>query len=462
MSNTNNSVGAGSPSECAPVVLFVYNRPDHAQSTLDALLENSLASETDLFVFSDGSKNEGDEQGVADVRALLRNLTGFKSVRITESATNKGLAASIIDGVTEIVNDYGRVIVLEDDLVTHPDTLSYFNASLDHFADHQGVFSISGYSHPATVMPVSDRYEYDVYAIPRMQCWGWATWKDRWSKADFDMTDFDVFSASHTQTKAFSYWVGGDALMTLRQYMAGERDVWACRWVYAHYKHHAVCICPTVSLVDNIGLDGSGSNCGPRDDLKNELNVRFTEAWRFPSSAFIDPEIFEAFMRVTDPTWNRVVHQSSGLPLDRPLGPSTLDRVQFWGRNPKKLVKRLFEIGQKRFIKLIGGRPPKTSLELSHKRFEASPTVPLTRLGTQYGGWCVPNTGLGPDDVVVSAGAGEDISFDLEIVKRFGCKVLVLDPTPRAIHHFQETKKAISNGARAAINGSPTEFYDYL
>ncbi len=445
----------------APIALFVYNRVDHAQSTLEALRENGLAGQTDLFIFSDGPKDESDESGVAQVRALVRRATGFKSVQVEESKINKGLAASIIDGVTKIVNRYGRVIVIEDDLVTHPSTLGYFNAALDHFENHASVFSISAYSHPADVMPIPERYEFDVYAIPRMQCWGWATWKDRWAKADFGMTDFNEFNGSPTLTNAFSYWVGGDSLVTLRQYMAGEKDVWACRWVYTHFKHHAVCVCPTVSLVDNIGLDGSGANCGPRDDLKNELEGREARPWRFPTSTVVDPEIFGAFMQVMDPSRDRGLMGAQPSSVSRTSKPGTLERLLYWGQHPRKLLRRVFEVGTEQFVEAFGdpARLPKNALNAAHEQLTASPSVPLVRLGTDYGGWCVPETGLGPNDVVVSAGAGEDISFDIEISKRFGCKVLLLDPTPRAVRHFDETKDAIAGGNAAAINGSATEFY---
>ncbi|MCB1441978.1 MAG: hypothetical protein KDJ72_03070, partial [Methyloceanibacter sp.] len=174
----------------APVALFVYNRADHAQATLEALRGNALASETDLYVFSDGPKSDADRAGVDAVRKLLSGIEGFRSVNVTARPENIGLAQSIIGGVTEIVERHGRVIVIEDDLVTHPATLTYFNRMLDRFETHAGVFSIGAYSHPASIMPVPDDYGYDVYAIPRMQCWGWATWRDRWAKADFAVPEF--------------------------------------------------------------------------------------------------------------------------------------------------------------------------------------------------------------------------------------------------------------------------------
>ncbi|HML91653.1 FkbM family methyltransferase [Methyloceanibacter sp.] len=442
----------------APVALFVYNRADHAQATIEALRANVLASETDLHVFSDGPKSDVDREGVDAVRTLLKDIEGFRSVTVNARAENIGLAQSIIGGVTEIVERHGRVIVIEDDLVTHPATLTYFNRMLDRFENHAGVFSIGAYSHPASVMPVPADYGYDVYAIPRMQCWGWATWRDRWAKADFAVPEFDAFNASASATAAYAHWIGADSLATLRACMRGEKDVWACRWVYTHFKHHAVCICPTQSLVDNTGLDGSGSNCGVRPEFKHTLETLKIEDWRTPDLAFVDPRLFEAFMAVMDPRRrHEPMSGSAHRGLDPEPRPSMTARAAYWARRPRQLLRRVRER-----TGFAGGAhgPNPSEVEARHRALAAPPSSPLIRLGTDYGGWWVPEKGLSPDDVVVSAGAGEDISFDVELAKRFGCRLIVLDPTPRAISHFEATKEAIAAGRPAPINNSKTEFYD--
>ena len=438
-----------------PVALFVYNRADHTRATLEALRGNAPASETDLYVFSDGPKTEADRVGVDAVRALLKGIGGFRSVTVNARSENIGLAQSIIRGVTEIVERHGRVIVIEDDLVTHPATLTYFNRMLDRFEHHAGVFSISAYSHPASVMPVPADYDYDVYAIPRMQCWGWATWRNRWEKADFAVPEFDEFNSSASATGAYAHWIGADSLDTLRACMRGERDVWACRWVYTHFKHHAVCICPTRSLVDNTGLDGSGSNCGVRPEFKHTLDTLKMTEWRTPETAFVDPRIFDAFMAVMDPRRKRVrasgAVQSGFDPAPRP---NFAARAAYWARRPRQLLRRVRERAG------FAGGVSLSQVEARHKALSAPPSAPLIRLGTDYGGWWLPETGLGADDVVVSAGAGEDISFDVEVAKRFSCRIVVLDPTPRAIAHFEATKAAVAAGAPAPINNASAEFYD--
>jgi FkbM family methyltransferase len=457
------SAHAGQANGPAPVALFVYNRPLHTKQVLDALARNALANRTDLYVFSDGPKDEAESEAVDAVRQVVSAAKGFHRVTVKESGSNFGLATSIIRGVTEVVKAHGRVIVIEDDLVTHPAALTYFNRMLDHFEGNSGVFSISGYSHPAGVMPIPGDYPYDVYAIPRMQCWGWATWADRWEKADFSVPDFAAFNASPATTAAYAHWIGADSLNTLRLCMRGEKDVWACRWVYTHFKYHAVCICPTRSLIDNIGLDGSGSNCGTSSLLRNDLKDLDVPDWRLPQTAFVDPRIFDAFMAVMDPGRVGGRDEMSRTVLSSGTGMrSFLSRALYWVRRPRQFVRRALQKWPNLGLlnRGAGGTTAESRVVARHASLSAPPTRPLVRLGTDYGGWWIPGSGLGPDDVVLSAGAGEDISFDVELAKRYGCRIVILDPTPRALTHFEATRDAIAAGRPAPINHSDSVFYD--
>ena len=127
----------------APIVLFTYNRPVHTRQTIDALLKNEYASESDLIIFSDAPKNDAAEDGVRQTRAYLRGITGFRSINLIERAENMGLAANIIDGVTQVVNEYGQIIVLEDDLLTSPFFLKYMNEALSMYEDANEVIIYS-------------------------------------------------------------------------------------------------------------------------------------------------------------------------------------------------------------------------------------------------------------------------------------------------------------------------------
>lgn len=446
----------------APIALFVYNRADHTEKTLTALRRNELAPRTTLIIFSDGPKSAADTQAVEAVRDVIRKIDGFKVVRLEESENNLGLATSIIEGVTRVVNEFGRVIVIEDDLVTHPATLDYFNTALDFYASSPGVFSISGYNHPSSLMVIPPDYKYDVYAIPRMQCWGWATWKEKWAFADFSVPDFQEFMDSQIDQKAYKHLIGSDSLQTLQACMRGDKDVWACRWVYTHFRHNAVCICPTKSLINNIGLDGSGSNCGVTNSFEQDVLSERSNEWNFPKHVFVDQEIFDSFMMVMDTSRNTNLHLPPRVEIGTndsmnensdsvPHKHSLFERIRYWAFRPRQLLERI----QERYVnsKNVEIEPAEAD------SFITEPTTPLIRIGSDYGGWHVPANGLGPQHFVVSAGAGEDISFDIELATRFGCQILILDPTPRAVTHYEMVRDGICNQKAVAINNSKTNFY---
>jgi len=135
----------------APIVLFVYNRLDHTQVVIETLLKNTLAKDSELYIFSDAAKSENGIEKVNEVREFIRDdswHTGLKKVSIVEAEKNKGLAKSIIGGVSEIIQRYGKVIVLEDDLNLSPYFLEYMNDALDYYKDDEEIWSISGYSFP--------------------------------------------------------------------------------------------------------------------------------------------------------------------------------------------------------------------------------------------------------------------------------------------------------------------------
>ena len=165
--------------DLAPILLFTYNRPSHTKSTLEALLSNKLSKESELFVFSDGFKNDVDKEEVLEVRKLVQSIEGFKKIHIIEHPENYGLATNIINGVTEIVNRYGKVIVLEDDLVTSPWFLTFMNEALEKFKDEEKIGHVHGFCYPIDNLP-------EAFLIKWVGSWGWATWKRSWQHFNSD------------------------------------------------------------------------------------------------------------------------------------------------------------------------------------------------------------------------------------------------------------------------------------
>ena len=257
--------------EPAPIILFVYIRPWHTQQTVEALQKNELASESELFIYSDAPKNEHAMEYVARVREYIRTIKGFKTVTIVERNKNWGLADSIIDGVTRTVNDYGRVIVLEDDLVTSPYFLRFMNEALELYHDNPEIMSISGYTLPPACMKYPKNFTDDVYLNYRNSSWGWATWADRWNLVDWELKDYHQFINDPRQQKLFNR--GGDDLTgMLKSQMEGKINSWSIRFSYAHFKQGMYSVCPRHSYVNNIGHDGTGTHCGETRIFENDLS----------------------------------------------------------------------------------------------------------------------------------------------------------------------------------------------
>jgi len=279
----------------APIALFVYNRPRHTAATLVALGANAMAAESDLFVFCDGPKSDADALAVAAVRDLVGATAGFRSIQVFEAERNAGLAASIIAGVTRVISEHGRVIVLEDDIVTSPHFLRYMNAALDRYGNDGRVFSVSGYNPPPNMMRFPRSYAHDVYFNPRSSSWGWATWRDRWKKADWDVAPYESFIRDPAARRAFNAG-GADLSDTLIAQREGRVDSWAVRWAFTHFTHHALAVYPVRSYVDNIGHDGSGTHCRPNFALRNDLSRALLNV-EFPPKAEVDEEVMRVFRR---------------------------------------------------------------------------------------------------------------------------------------------------------------------
>jgi len=176
--------------ELSPIILFVYNRLQHLQKTIVYLLRNHLASQSVLYVFSDGPKDAADGDKVTEVRDYIKTVRGFKEIIISENETNLGLAYSIIKGVTQVINLHGKVIVLEDDQIVAGDFLSFLNDSLEYFRDDDRIFSISGYT-PKVTIPVG--YHDEIFLFQRTSSNGWGTWVNRWNSVDWNVSDFETF-----------------------------------------------------------------------------------------------------------------------------------------------------------------------------------------------------------------------------------------------------------------------------
>ena len=259
----------------APVVLFVYNRPQHTQFTMDALADNGYAGQSDLYIFCDGAKPTASSEQlnrINEVRIIARNENRFAKVHVVEREKNFGLAASVIAGVTQVLDKYGKIIVLEDDHVTSPFFLNFMNDALDVYADNKDVACISGYIYPVDVkLP-------ETFFIKGADCWGWATWTRGWELFEKDGKKLQKEIKDKSLKKEFDFEGTYPYSKILQEQIDTKNDSWAIRWYASAFLKNKYCLYPGKSLVQNIGIDGSGTHCGVSDMLNvtlsaNKINV---------------------------------------------------------------------------------------------------------------------------------------------------------------------------------------------
>lgn len=254
--------------DIAPIILFVYNRPWHTKKTVEALQKNELAELSELIIYSDGPKDTAESStAVAEVRKYLNGVGGFKKITIVESVKNLGLANSIITGVTEVVNKYGRVIVLEDDLVTAPNFLRYMNQALERYENEEQVMQNSGY-----MFDVDIDAETDAVFLPITSCWGWSSWKRAWRHFDPLMSGYEKLKRDRALRHRFDLDGAYNYFNMLKAQRKGKVDSWGIRWYLSVFMMNGLTLYPARTLVKNIGFDSSGRHrC--RSSLFNHTTV---------------------------------------------------------------------------------------------------------------------------------------------------------------------------------------------
>ncbi|MEO0702458.1 MAG: sugar transferase [Pseudomonadota bacterium] len=262
----------------APVALFAYARPEHLEKTLASLRANRRAQETPLIVFCDGARSSADAQSVERVRQIAGSATGFKSLDVRVRAHNVGLATSIIEGVSQVCEAFGRVIVLEDDMIVSPTFLDFMNDALDTYAVQPKVWHITGWNYPIDIEGLQESFLWR-----GMNCWGWATWADRWVNfhkdpeqliSSWTLRQIDRFNIDRAEP---DFW--GQVEANAR----GDLNTWAIFWYATIFRQNGLCLNPSKSLVLNIGLDGSGEHCGPDVSTLQSRDLKPSRHHRFPT-----------------------------------------------------------------------------------------------------------------------------------------------------------------------------------
>lgn len=250
----------------SPIVLFTYVRFEILKQSIQYLSNNFLASDSDLIIYSDGGKSIEENVLIDKIRAYLKTISGFKSVTIHESPSNKGLAASIIQGVSDVLKVHPSAIILEDDLITSKNFLSFMNQALDFYQDFPQVLSISGFS------PIIKGLKGDeVYFTQRSSSWGWACWSDKWNKIDWGCHYYDEYKNNRQLQSKFKE-MGSDLSLMIKKQLEGKINSWAIRFCFHQFQHQMFSVHPAISKIENIGIS---------DNFATNTNQKYN---RFQSS----------------------------------------------------------------------------------------------------------------------------------------------------------------------------------
>lgn len=299
----------------APIIVFAYDRPEHLRRTLGALVKNVFAGESELYIFCDGPKSDATDERklhIKQTREVAHATKGFKAMHFIEANANKGLANSIIGGVSDVINKHGRVIVLEDDLLTSPYFLKYMNEGLERYDSRKAVFTICANRPPVNKMQIPSDYVYDVFVSQRAMSTGWATWADRWEQVDWSMGYLPSLLKDPNQIDALNR-SGKDMLYMLQLQRDHKIDSWAVQYGYAHFANHAVAIMPCIPYIDNIGFDGTGIHSGTDErDYRNNVALA-PENPRWLDVLYEDKRIINAFNAFCNidklPLWKRMIRK---------------------------------------------------------------------------------------------------------------------------------------------------------
>ncbi|MEH1805668.1 hypothetical protein [Nostoc sp.] len=287
----------------SPIALFVYKRPEHTRRTLESLMQCPEFADSPLYIFCDGVKNEKDKEKVMQTRKAVCSIVGTKA-EIIESSTNRGLANSIISGVTSLCHEYQRVIVVEDDLVVAPQFLGFLNAALEKYKIESSLMHVTGYMYP--IADLKDRT--DALFLPFISSWGWGTWKRAWDYFDPQATGWELLNKDKNMRYRFNLDSNYDFFEMLKMQMSGDIDSWAIRWYWSIFKKNGYTVYPPISYVKNIGFDSSGThgNWTARKYLKELDYPHNTRHINLPNDINIsleEYEIIKKFVLKLNPKW---------------------------------------------------------------------------------------------------------------------------------------------------------------
>lgn len=250
----------------APIALFTFKRPEHTKRVLESLSKNPEFVDSPLFIYCDGARNDAELVQVEETRSLIHSWTHPNKV-VIERDRNWGLANSVITGVTDLCERFGRVIVVEDDLVVSPVFLNFLNAALNRYADEPKVMQVSGYMFPTITV------QTEANILPITSTWGWATWNRAWKHFGIANNEVEKLLKDSIKMRAFDLDGSYPYIRRLKQQLEGKTDSWGIQWYLSVFNLEGLVVYPPVTLVQNIGHDGSGTHCKAESVQDNAISI---------------------------------------------------------------------------------------------------------------------------------------------------------------------------------------------
>lgn len=253
----------------APVIVFAYKRPQLLEATLRSLAANDLAAQSHLHIYCDGPKADAADQDLAAiqaVRTIARNASGFAGVRVVAAERNKGLARSVIDGVSEVLQQHDRAIVVEDDVALSPFFLRFMNDALERYATDEKVWSVGSWSYFAEPGTHADNF---FVRFPDSIAWG--TWRRSWQHFEQDGRTLVERLRATGKDQALEADGRVDYFgPMLQQQLEGRVDSWAIRWTASCVLHGGLNLFPRTSLSKHMGFgEGATHETGELDYNKD-------------------------------------------------------------------------------------------------------------------------------------------------------------------------------------------------
>lgn len=303
----------------APIILFVYNRLEHTKNTVEALKNNEIAKESNLIIFSDGPRTEKEVEKVHQVRGYIHCISGFQKVIIYESEKNNGLASSVINGVTNVLSEYGKAIIVEDDIIVNNQFLDYMNHALEIYQNEKRVYGVTSFFETFSGSATFD----DAFFLPITSPWTWGTWKDRWDKFDPLATGWEHLISDKKLRKQFDFNNTFNNSGMLIAQMEGKLDSWWIRWYWTVFKNNGLYLTPKQSFCSNKGFDGSGTHC----DRNGEWDFEHANGTvrKFPSSILENGDVIKKYQKYLK---KRIIRRKIG-------------RVKYYLYNPKEALLKI-------------------------------------------------------------------------------------------------------------------------